>query len=509
MRIDVNQTSVGVDGKALNYAIPTDNPFVGLKIGDELARPEIYAFGFRNPWKFSFDRLTGDLWVGDVGWDMWELVFKVDRGGNYGWSIVEGSNPIHPKDTPGPGPIIPPVIEHHHSEARSVTGGFVYRGSKYPKLAGAYIYGDYNTGKIWALRYDGKKVVDVQEIADTPHQIIGWCETNGGELYYADYQRTNQIYELVPNSVEDRSAQFPRKLSQTGLFASVPEHQVAPGVEPYSIHAPMWEDGLQAERFLALPGNSQIETDNNDNWRFPQDAVVMRTIYRTVNSKRQRLETQLLHRDRGEWRPYAYIWNDEQTDATLVPLSGTTKTFASPDMRDPELGQFAHQVSSRVECRICHSKAMGGLLGFSRTQLAQIRTANDEATLFENQLFARSSLGFVRGESEKPTEHLVDPYDETQSLDERARSYMHVNCVYCHRPGGGGPSPIHLDFSQSLENTKLINTDPIQGGFRLRNAKIVAPANPCDPYCSTGWQRLVRDTCRTSERKRSTRSEFS
>ncbi len=123
VRIDVEHPA---DGK--QYRIPDDNPF--LTIPD--ARGELWAYGFRNPWRLCFDGRTGDLWVGDIGQDIWEMVHVVQRGGNYGWSVMEGSHPFHPLRQPGPTPISPPTIEHHHSESRSITGGLVYYGPQLP-----------------------------------------------------------------------------------------------------------------------------------------------------------------------------------------------------------------------------------------------------------------------------------------------------------------------------------------------------------------------------------------
>ena len=134
LRIDVDHAEPGKP-----YRIPPDNPFVNMPG----VRPEIWAFGFRNPWKMSFDRATGDLWVGDVGWELWELIFKVKRGGNYGWSVMEGPQPVNVEGRRGPTPILPPIKAHPHSEAASITGGYVYHGTRLPELAGAYIYGDY------------------------------------------------------------------------------------------------------------------------------------------------------------------------------------------------------------------------------------------------------------------------------------------------------------------------------------------------------------------------------
>jgi glucose/arabinose dehydrogenase len=138
LRIDINSA-----GEGPAYRVPPDNPLVEI----DGARPEIWAYGFRNPWKMSFDRIGKVFWVGDVGWDHWEMVYRVVKGGNYGWSIMEGRQPVLPEEKRGPTPILPPTIDHPHSEAASITGGFVYRGTRLKKLVGSYIYGDYQSGK--------------------------------------------------------------------------------------------------------------------------------------------------------------------------------------------------------------------------------------------------------------------------------------------------------------------------------------------------------------------------
>ena len=160
LRIDVDKEA---DGKA--YSIPKDNPFVNMKG----ARPEIYAYGLRQLWRFNFDRPTGDLWGGEVGQDLWEMIYRIEKGGNYGWSVQEGSHPFRPLRPKGPTPILPPVIEHDHNEFRCIIGGFVYHGTRLPELKNAYIYGDYDTGRVWMFRYDreAKKVSDHKEMVDT------------------------------------------------------------------------------------------------------------------------------------------------------------------------------------------------------------------------------------------------------------------------------------------------------------------------------------------------------
>ncbi len=127
LRIDIDHRDPGKP-----YLIPPDNLFLATRG----ARPEIWAYGLRNPWRMSFDRTRGDLWVGDVGWELWELIFLVRAGMNCGWSVVEGPQPVRADVARGPTPIVPPVVAHPHSEAASITGGYVYRGKRLGALAG-------------------------------------------------------------------------------------------------------------------------------------------------------------------------------------------------------------------------------------------------------------------------------------------------------------------------------------------------------------------------------------
>ena len=165
------------------YAIPPDNPFVGV----EGARPEIWAYGLRNPWRFTFDRETGDLWAADVGQNAFEEIDLIRPGLNYGWSVMEGeecfSRSRHPCDTGG---LEPPIAVYGRDGGCSVTGGYVYRGSRLPALYGAYAYADFCSGKIWALRYDGQRVTESLRIADTQLNISSFAEDPNGELYILD-----------------------------------------------------------------------------------------------------------------------------------------------------------------------------------------------------------------------------------------------------------------------------------------------------------------------------------
>src|SRR6185503_9513521 len=199
------------------------------------------AFGFRNPWRTSIDPATGDLWVGDVGWDQWEMVYRVRRGGNYGWSITEGPNPRVRTDVrPGPGPILPPLHALSHADAASITGGHVYHGERFPALRGAYLYGDWETGRFWALRHEGDRLISNDELCDTALKPISFALDPQNELLILDYN--GGLYRFVRNTAPPANASFPRQLSQTGLFTTLQPMVPAPGTLSYRINAPMWND---------------------------------------------------------------------------------------------------------------------------------------------------------------------------------------------------------------------------------------------------------------------------
>lgn len=177
LRIDVDHHDSGK-----KYAIPKDNPFVGK----ENAQPEIYAYGLRNIWRMSFDRKTGTLWCADVGQNLWEEINLITKGGNYGWNLREGMHPFGLKAS-GPRPdLIEPIWEYDHQIGASITGGVVYRGKKLPELVGKYIYADYVTGKVWALKYDeaAKKVISNEAIPTDKLPIISFGEDEEGEVYF-------------------------------------------------------------------------------------------------------------------------------------------------------------------------------------------------------------------------------------------------------------------------------------------------------------------------------------
>ncbi len=551
LRVDVDHPDPGK-----TYSVPKDNPFVGMKG----ARPETWAYGFRNPWRITCDRKTGDIWIGNNGQDLWEQTFRVERGANYGWSVMEGSHVFYADRKRGPTPFVKPTTEHSHSEARSLTGGVVYHGEKLPELRGAYIYGDHSTGKVWGVKHDGKQVTYHRELVDTPFHITHFCVDSHGELLVVDHQGGDKgnMYYLEPNPSSEISnlkseisnlkaqSSFPRRLSESGLFASVKGHTMQSGVIPFSVNAALWSDGAHKARWMAIPHDPDrkeppIDMTVNRGWNVPDETVLVKSFALDLEAgkpeSRRWIETRFLHKRQGEWFGYSYEWNDEQTDGVLVEIGGKDRTFSIRDAQAKDgVRQQTWRYPSRTECMVCHSRAANFVLGLSTLQMnrehdyggivdQQLRVFEHlglvklagwhaehtaairrelqvkDAALEDKELEAavkkltasRDQRGAAKTEmlamSPESFPKLVDPYDKKADLTARARSYLHANCAICHIEAGGGNAQMQLEFFTSAKKAKFIDEKPLHHKFDLTDPRIVAPGHP---ERSTLFTRLTR-----------------
>ncbi|MDB5310917.1 MAG: yliI 4 [Gemmataceae bacterium] len=502
LRIDVDHPAGGK-----MYGVPKDNPFVA----DPRFVPETWAYGLRNPWRICSDPKTGHIWVGQNGQDLWETAYFVRKGENYGWSVTEGSHPFYPERKTGPTPIVKPTVEHHHSEARSLTGGIVYHGEKFPDLKGAYLYGDYSTGHIWAVKHDGEKVVWHKKVAITPLKITAFSTDSKGELLICDHNKAGEggFYTFEPNPAPKEST-FPKKLSDSGLFDSVKGHKVKPGVIPYSVNAPFWSDGMHKERFIALPPGEGIEFTRSRGWNFPDKTVLVKSFALDETdgdpASRRWVETRFLTRQGGEWYGYSYLWNDAGTDATLIDAAGTDKEFT---VRTAGGGQRKQvwQYPGRAECMVCHSRAQNYVLGLCEIQMNKDHDYGGGRV--ENQIRALERLGMfkvdwyaeVKGgvadpvnkpepgqRQPKPStlfthlpadlKKLTNPYDKSADLTLRAKSWLHANCSSCHVEAGGGNALMELEFATALDKMRILDVKPVHQTFDLPDAKLVVPGAP-------------------------------
>ena len=496
LRINVDHPSRSIDGKELSYTIPADNPFVKLPH----ARGEVFAFGLRNPWRMSFDSKSGQLWVGDVGWEAYEMIYRVRSGGNYGWSIKEGPGDVMPNLPIGPTPILAPDITLSHADAASVTGGFVYRGSKLPQLRGSYVFGDWITRRFWAAEFDDSTVQSIKEIAAGEVKPICFGLDSNDELLVLEYIEWNQaggIYRFVPNeaAASFKENEFPRRLSQTGLFRDAQELRPNEGVFPYTLNSTMWMDGAAAEFHLAVPGDKPVQFFQNPkptfDWfkskvLFPKDSVLVKTYSVNANGNNRRVETQLSHYGGvNDWRFYSYKWLEDQSDAVLVDANGETETIQSgPGLE----GKLRWNFGARSQCRICHTPWSGDATGFMEEQLRRPGQSRDDW----RNLIEQGCITFPSKESPRPDSEfsgMVGRDDPHASVEHRTRSYLHSNCSHCHQFGGSGSAAFDVRFERSFADLKVVDAVPLKGSMQLDDARLVVAG---DPYRSVLYYRMAK-----------------
>jgi len=460
------------DGK--NYGIPADNPFANATDG---TRPEIYAVGMRNPWRFSFDRVTHRLWAGDVGQDLYEEIDIIENGKNYGWNVMEGFHCYDELtcDTTG---LSLPLFEYPHSEGISITGGYVYRGTQLPQLYGKYIYADFSLGRIWALTSDGDSVTDNVELLDSCQYIPSFGETEAGELLVVAY--FGELYHLEPATDSGNVAALPTRLSETGCFADVAAREPASGVIGYDVNSPLYADDAQQSRFFfAIPDGTHIGFTPAGAWSFPDGTVVFKDfsieeIAGDPTSKRL-LETRMLLKQDSGWTGYTYKWNEAQTDALLLD-SNLEESYTLLDQNGNTV-EYTHYYPSRYDCQNCHTPVAGYVLGLETGQMN--RDYPYPATL-DNQLRAFDHAGLFDGAVPEPYDQYArypSPSDTSLPLSLRARSYLHANCSFCHRPGGLAMASMDLRYETPFEQTNTCNVEPSKGDLGVAGARLIKPGD--------------------------------
>ncbi len=429
--------------------------------------PEIHAYGFRNPWRYSFDSSTGDLWVGDVGQDTWEEVDRVVAGGNYGWDFREGAHCFEPSSgcptQSGGDPLIDPDAEYGHGLGQSVTGGYVYRGTGIASLAGRYVFGDFTSGRIFA-HTPGSGVRAPEVLLDTSLLISTFAQGLDRELYVLDYGGGG-LYRIEAGGGGGGVPTVPDLLSETGCVASADPTEPAAGLIPYRPNAAFWSDGADKSRWIGLPNGQNIAVEANGDWSFPPGTVLVKNFALGTRLVETRLF--MRHPD-GDWAGYTYEWNDAQTEATRV-VGGKRRVFGTQEWIYP----------SENECLRCHTAAAGRALGLETRQLngnltypQTGRTANQLATLDGIDVLSPPLAGEP---STLPA--LADPENVAQPLGNRARAWLHTNCAGCHRPGGPTGSTLDLRATTTLANTNACDALPARGDLGIPDARLIAPGD--------------------------------
>jgi glucose/arabinose dehydrogenase len=439
-----------------NYAIPTDNPWVGatnfngLPVSSNNVRTEFWAVGMRNPWRFSFDDSTGELMLGHVGQDTAEWINIVTKGANCGWNFFEG-NVQWTNTLPSGFVRTPPLAQYSHTSLRKcIIGGIVHRGSRVAQLYGSYLYADFVSGEIWALQHSGTNVTQNTVIfTDSGANItaFGVDPATGDPLYCAAKSGNNsQIKRITYNSTTNGSA-LPPTLADTGAFTNLaalnsandPLYPAA-GIVAYDVNVPFWSDNSSKTRWFSIPNTNLTMTFNpTSTWSFPTGSVWIKNFNLQLTNNDptsvRRLETRFLVKNTGGAYGAVYRWGGSKTNASLVGEAGLDEAFVIDDGGGNIRTQVWHY-PARSECAACHTAQSGYVLGFRTDQLNRDCTSSAYTT---NQLSALSDAGYfsvpvTNGVSSLPA--LASATNATRTLEYRARSYLAANCAQCHQPGG-------------------------------------------------------------------------
>ena len=433
---------------------------------------EYYSLGLRNPFRMTKDKQTGEFYIGDVGLNTHEEINVLQRGSNYGWPEYEGLI-----DGPGCEPngdlfnFMPheePLLAFGPGDANSITGGFVYRGSGIPELYGKYICADYGSGdEIFSVDTSTGTYEEIATLID----VISFGEDNDGELYLLKLGNPTNIFKLIDNNPGIGTP--PALLSQTGVFSDLTNLDVIDGFVPYELYESFWSDGALKKRWIAVPNTDgvhsgpaeQIDYSDYEDWEFPPGTVIIKHFDLQIDdndpSITKKIETRFsVVGSDGEMYFLTYNWNDEQTDAVLqdtsldepvdiATIGGGTRT------------QIWH-FPSNSECVDCHNSANKGGLGLKTRYLNTDYdySTHDANGSIANQLVTLSHLGILNTTiTDSDTPNLVTNKaitDPNATIDEKARSYMDLNCAYCHRHDNSNRAEFDLRYFNSLEATELL-----------------------------------------------------
>lgn len=439
LRIDVRSQSP--------YGIPVDNPFV------DSSYPEIYALGFRNPWRISYDSSSRRLIAGDVGQADWEEINNVTAAGNYGWPLWEGARCTVADGCSSDVNVTMPSHSYaHENGSAAVIGGFIYRGQLLQEYYGKYFYGDAVSGNIYAV--DLNDPDSERELVANTDSVFSFAVGHDNELYVLG---RNSIKKMVRLDKRNNS-EFPTLLSDTGCFVAADPSTPEKGLFRYDVNAPLWSDGAEKDRWFALPDHAipdtKIKEGGDGVFEFPVGSVIVKN-FSLLDTK---VETRFLVRhDDGDWGGYTYQWYADQTDAVLLE-----------DRKTVDFGNVSWTYPSRTDCFQCHSKTVG-VLGLESGQINRTVKVSGET---KNQLSELQNAGYLMG-SGIESAVLVDPSDETANLLDRAKSYLHSNCSGCHSPDGIAPGNFDFRYATKLVDMGILPLD-------ITNApdSVVEPGNP-------------------------------
>ncbi len=495
LRIDVDKRPGNLapnshPANSTNYFVSADNPYIGLTsfngqpVDPTKIRTEFYSIGYRNPWRMSFDRATGFLYVGDVGQDLYEEVSVITNGANCGWAYYEGlhlAKPLYPSQstilTNPPAGLSFPIQEYPHGsgafQGNAVIGGVVYRGNRISQLYGAYVFSDNTSGNIWILRYNGSNTVPFQRIAGASGPSAFGTDPRNGDVLIAQLGN-NQIGRLDYNTTSS-GPPLPPTLANSGAFSDLVSLTPNAGIVPYDLNVPFWSDNAIKTRWFSVPNtNLTISFNPTGNWSFPTGSVWIKhfelELTNGVPESRHRLETRFIVRNTNGVYGVTYRW-DSATNATLVPEAGLDETLTINDG-----GTLRTQIwhyPSRSECLACHTPQGGFALGFNT---AQINRDFDYSGSTTNQIEALRLAGYFSNaiSNRYLLPALAHATNNAISLEYRARSYLAANCAQCHQPSGGVFALWDARITTPGPQAGIIN-GPLNNNFGNTNNLVIVP----------------------------------
>ena len=409
---------------------------------------------------------------------------------NYGWPEYEGL-------INGPGCDVngdlfnemlheEPLVAFGPEDANSITGGFVYRGADIPELFGKYICADYGSGdEIYSVDINTGNYIQITTLQD----VISFGEDNDGELYLLTLGFNTNIYKLIDDDVN--TGTVPQLLSETGVFSHLGNLDVIDGFVPYELYESFWSDGALKRRWIAVPNNDgvhngpseQINYSEYGDWEFPPGTVIVKHFDLQTDDNNpsitKKIETRFSVVDEnGEMYFLTYNWNENQTDAVLQTTS-LTEPVDIATITGGTRTQMWH-FPSNSECIDCHNGANNGALGL-KTRYLNTDYTYDETGLTGNQLVTLSHINILNQSiTDVDTQNIISNKainDQTATLNEKARSYLDLNCAYCHRHDNNNRAEFDLRYFNSLEATELLTAGILSPLGIDPNEEIVFPGD--------------------------------
>lgn len=467
------------------YYIPNDNPFLSPS---GVNFEEYYSMGHRNPHRMTKDRATGELYVGEIGGGRHEEINVVKKGKNFGWPLYEGLyySTFCVQNLYNNMPHEEPLVAFPRADANSIIGGYVYRGSEVPELQGKYICADYGNGEeIFTVDINTGAYEQYGNFTST--NVISFGEDNQGELYILK-QGNSSLYKITSKNAG--LGNTPLLLSQTGAFTDLSSLTPVDGLIPYDLVESFWSDGALKSRWMAIPNDGthntsteKINYSEDDNWDFPVGSVLVKHFELPIDENNpsitKKLETRFsIKASDGNFYFVTYKWNDQQTDAELL-TSGLDETI-NIAKADGSTGTQVWSYPRTIDCITCHNPTSGGTLGPKARYLNKDYTYSKTGRT-ANQLVTLSQLGILDEVIEDSDTSDILTYksttDPNATLDEKARSYLDLNCAYCHRQGTGNRGDFDLRLNLDITQTGLLRAS-VYSPLGIPGEKIIDAGHP-------------------------------